>query len=1157
MPTSPSKTPDMREEFLRILKHFEHILPAQASIRDFVHHNTLHGFEHLKFQEAMKVSNELTGAYGYWPREKFQQAYLEGRLNDEDLNSVLLRDEELSANDLLFEAKGKYPVSIYKKDVYRAALLFPLKPLSSCQLKWEIDEADALELMQKDVPESSKQAVLARARVRGLHIEADVVNDLWEACVKTLGLDPRLFHAEDLLDLSREQAEKMFGLLKSALAINSSPEGSQEQKQKEAAWVKLESVIRQSRHKNDLRDLVKTLTGVEVQDEVVDHGRSKISLLVRKDAWHQLDKLIEKVGDDISLRTLLLRITGIDVQDDILHYLQRYLASWLDEGLAAWHVKDRKIGFYKAWKESALEDEYGAINDIPEWREYIESLPDDSVDTILAELARMGIPQDKWSSYIERIALDLPGWSGMFFWRHQNPDYDGHTEVDVNMMDYLAVRLVLEHIFIRRLCRQLWLFGGNLSTIRGYFRDQHAEFLVRNTLYNAHLPEYLITLSQQLIERDSTKTHKKSEWRTLAHMIWTWQQSPAADTTTELHLHCDGWRLFRLAQHLGLSGGDVCQLKQAQLDEIFACVDAMEPEKAGFLSLQAYEQHYRNKIFSAVQQNQGRGTWAARDERPEGQVIFCMDDREEGFRRHLEHLNPRIETFGAAAFFGVVMNWQSLEDNKPLALCPVVATPVHEVKEVAAKGHEAAIEAYEKHYALRTQIRDAIHQETRRGLVAATALMIANAPSTALILMGKAFAPLGFNRWVNTLKKTFDGHKRTRITYSASETLEDRDATNHQTGFTLDEQANIVEGFLQNNGLLSDFAPLVVMMGHYSRNQNNPHAAAYGCGACGGKFSGPNARVFASMANEPKVRAILAARGIKIPVDTWFLCAEHDTCNEQVIWEDLDLLPGLFNRKYKKLNNEIQRASAFSAHERCRKFASAPKKPSIARAIKHIAGRAVDYSQARPELGHATIAVGFVGRRHLSQGLFMDRRCFLISYDANVDPDGAFLERILLSAGPVGAGINLEYYFSSVNNAKYGSGSKVVHNLSGLFGVMEGANSDLRTGLPQQMIEIHEPMRLQLVVEATTEALTDIYKRQPSIQQLVGNGWLLLSAKDPTSKVISTFDPERGWEVWEDLESPLPMVDQSSDWYEGKYGHLNPVLIKQVKKTQQNGVTNG
>jgi uncharacterized protein YbcC (UPF0753/DUF2309 family) len=1145
-PNKAPKKSDIRDELLLVLEHFAHTLPAQASIRDFVHHNTLHGYQHLKFEDALRASNELTGAYSFWSQEKFRHAYLNNRLNDTDLDQVLMRDEKLDADKVIFESTTDDSCVIRRKDIYRTALIFPIKPLSSCQLKWQIDEEHVLEKLQQDISDASKATLLKRAK--GLNSEHKIVSDLWNACIDALGLDPKMLHAEDILNLSQEQASKMFGSL---LQRDESKDSDIHQQEKEQAWLALDNAVNASASAHDLQGLIKNLTGVEVEADILSRGQSKITSLVRKEAWHQLGVLLDKVGTDISLRTLLKRLTGEDVQEDIEQYLLRFLAGWLDEGLAAWNPKDRSIGFYQGWKQSALEDQYGALNNIPEWNDYIESLPADSLDTVMAELTRMDIPKKKWAAYLERLALDLPGWSGMFFWRHQNPDYDGHTDVNVNMMDYLAVRLVLEHMFVRRLCRKLWLIEGSLSTIRGYFSYQDSEFLVRNMLYNQHLPEYLISLAQQLIERDSVEAHKDSEWLTMAHMIWTWEQSPASDARTELHLHRDGWRLFRLAQHLGLSSHEVHQLSTTQVTEMFDCVRAMQGETAGFLLLQAYEIHYRNQIFSAVQQNQGRGTWATRKDRPQAQIFFCMDDREEGFRRHLEHLNPHIETLGAAAFFGVVMNWNSVEDDKAVALCPVVVTPEHEITEIPKEGHEKELASYQKRYGLRIRLQDKVLQETRRGLFASTALMVANAPIAVAILAGKAIAPLAWNRTVRKIIGAFDGNKNTRINYAIETIKEDRTIKENQLGYTLKEQANIVEGFLQNNGLLSDFAPLVVMMGHYSRIQNTPHAAAYGCGDCSGKFSGPNARAFASMANSPAVREVLMTRGIDIPDDSWFLCGEHDTCNERVIWDDTDLIPASLQDNFRKLRIEMGQASQHSAHERCRKLASAPRKPTLRSAIEHIAGRAVDYSQARPELGHATIAVGFVGRRYLSQGLFMDRRCFLISYDANVDPDGSFLERLLLSAGPVGAGISLEYYFSAVNNEKYGCGSKIVHNLSGLFGVMEGANSDLRTGLPQQMIEIHEPMRLQLVVEATTQTLTEIYMRQPSIQELVGNGWILLSAKDPDSEVISTFDPVRGWEVWQDSEKPLPTVDQSSDWYTGHYDHLTPALIKQQKVAQR------
>jgi uncharacterized protein YbcC (UPF0753/DUF2309 family) len=1160
-----------RQQLLDQLTHaidnFSHILPAQASIKDFVHHNTLHGFEDMKFQDALKASNQLTGAYGYWTQQQFQEQYLKGRINDDDIDDILNRDEILQAQQLIFKLSKLSKQSILKKDIYRIALLYPLKRISSNQLKWQSEELHALEAFQEDVPDNARKKLLDAANIYGFVNEKEAIKDLWKGCVKVLGLDPILLHPEDLVDLTPERAEKIFTELSEKFEAEThyvdtlSDEQKIEYQQQLKSWADLK-IDTTTNDNNKLRSAIKTLTGVEVKTAVSSPSVSKVDILIRKQSRQQIDQLIGQVGNQLTLRGLLTKLTGKDVQNKITAYLLPYISNWLDEGVAAWHSENKqRKGFYKSWKESALLDNSNLFNDLVDWKEHIQSLPDDSTQTVMDELSRMGIAEEKWGGYISRLALDLPGWSGMFYWRYSNPDYHVAESTNVEMMDYLAVRLILEHLYTRALCRKQWLFDGDMATIRVYLHKNHSESFVRFTLYNQQLPEYLLSLSQQLVERESFETHNDEDWQQLAKMIWTWQQCPSSDSTLASdiqldfieaeqrqrgsHLHHDGWKLFRLAQHLGICGVDIRLLKQNQLDDVYNCISLMDKETKGFTLLKAYERNYREQLFTTISQNQGRGTWENRkNKRPEAQLIFCMDDREEGFRRHLEHLNPNIETFGAAAFFGVVMNWKGLMDKESVVLCPVVVTPVHEITEVTDKNYEQQTKKVSKRVNLRSKIGNFIHQDSRRSLLSTSIMTTLYAPVASVILVGKVFSPLKWNNLVTRLKQNFDTDTITRINTTAKDCDTEPTQNNRQLGYTIEEQVNIVAGFLQNNGMLSGFAQLVVMIGHYSFNQNNPHTAAYGCGACGGKFSGPNGRVFAAMANNDEVRAALVDKGIDIPKDTWFIGAQHDTCNEDILWTDIDLIPENLKSNFQKLQENTFNASQHSAHERCRKLASAPKKPSLINALKHIAGRGVDFSQARPELGHATIASGFVGRRFLTQGTFLDRRSFLISYDSNVDPKGEFLERILLSAGPVGAGINLEYYFSSVNNEKYGSGSKIVHNLSGLLGVMEGGSSDLRTGLPQQMIEIHEPMRLQLMVEAKTGVLTEIYKRQPSIQQLVGNGWILLSAKDPDSEAIHTFDPEKGWELWKSPDVKVKTVKKSEDWYSGNYDHLPTVLVK-------------
>ena len=204
--------------------------------------------------------------------------------------------------------------------------------------------------------------------------------------------------------------------------------------------------------------------------------------------------------------------------------------------------------------------------------------------------------------------------------------------------------------------------------------------------------------------------------------------------------------------------------------------------------------------------------------------------------------------------------------------------------------------------------------------------------------------------------------------------------------------------------------------------------------------------------------------------------------------------------------------------------------------------RSFDLSQARPELGHATNAAAFIGRREMSRGLFLDRRVFLISYDPGGDDDGLIVENILLAAGPVGAGISLEYYFSTVDNERFGCGSKVTHNVAGLFGVMEGADSDLRTGLPWQMVEIHEAMRLLVVVEQTPALLSAVVARQPALQELVGNGWITLAAQHPQSGELALYCPRRGWLPWVG-KAVLPLVGRSADWFAGEREALAPAIV--------------
>jgi uncharacterized protein YbcC (UPF0753/DUF2309 family) len=298
------------------------------------------------------------------------------------------------------------------------------------------------------------------------------------------------------------------------------------------------------------------------------------------------------------------------------------------------------------------------------------------------------------------------------------------------------------------------------------------------------------------------------------------------------------------------------------------------------------------------------------------------------------------------------------------------------------------------------------------------------------------------------------------------------------------------------------------------------------------------------MANDLRVRGILASRNLNVPASTYFLGAFHNTCNDSIEFFDLDRLPATHTKKFEEVGRTILEGRRRNAHERCRRFESAELSLSPAAALAHVEQRAEDLSQARPEYNHATNAVCFVGRRSRVRGLFMDRRAFMSSYDpAQDDEDCTILARILAPVVPVCAGISLEYYFSCVDVQGYGSGSKLPHNIASLLGVMEGAASDLRPGLSAQMIEIHEPVRCLFVVESTPAAMERIIAANPTIGQLCRNEWVQVATLDPCEPVIHLYQENR-FVRYRPESDELPEVESSIDWYRGWRDHLGYAVIK-------------
>jgi uncharacterized protein YbcC (UPF0753/DUF2309 family) len=316
--------------------------------------------------------------------------------------------------------------------------------------------------------------------------------------------------------------------------------------------------------------------------------------------------------------------------------------------------------------------------------------------------------------------------------------------------------------------------------------------------------------------------------------------------------------------------------------------------------------------------------------------------------------------------------------------------------------------------------------------------------------------------------------------------------------------------------LTEDFARVVLLCGHGSSTVNNPYGSGLDCGACGGHTGEANARVAAMVLNDRAVRAGLRARGIFVPDDTWFVAGLHDTTTDSVALFEQDEAPAQVLRDLERLRDWLARAGQLARHERAASLGLSGLRPgALSRAVRT---RTRDWSEVRPEWGLAGNAFFIAAPRHRTRGVELEGRAFLHEYDHRQDADGAILSLIMTAPMVVASWINLQYYGSTVDNRLFGSGNKVLHNVVGTFGVLEGNGGDLRVGLPWQSVHDgqnyrHEPRRLTVLIEAPAAAIEQVLEDQPEVRQLVEHHWLHLLRIDPDDGRCHRYRAAGHWQA--------------------------------------------
>ena len=469
----------------------------------------------------------------------------------------------------------------------------------------------------------------------------------------------------------------------------------------------------------------------------------------------------------------------------------------------------------------------------------------------------------------------------------------------------------------------------------------------------------------------------------------------------------------------------------------------------------------------------------ARTGRARLQAAFCIDVRSEVLRRALESQDQGIETLGFAGFFGLPVahrpeGTDELQAHLPALLNAALVSTSHgdEAQETETRIKARAKRAWGRF---------------RQAAVSSFAFVEAAGPAyggklvrDALGLGGDGMAPGPMPR--------IEGE------------------------WTAVQKAQTAAAVLQAMSLTEGHARLVLLIGHGAQVTNNPHESAYHCGACCGQTGEVSSRLLAALLNDRETRAGLATLGLSLPEDTLFVAGLHDTVTDTVtLYHDA---PSADHAA------DLQQAEAWlAAAGRLARAERAMRLPGATG--EGLLKRATDWAEVRPEWGLAGCGAFIAAPRTATAGRDLQGRAFLHSYDWRADKGFGTLELILTAPVVVASWISLQYYGSTVAPRLFGGGNKLIHNVVGGFGVVEGNGGLLRPGLPIQTVhdgetQAHEPLRLTVLIEAPVEAMTDILRKHDAVRALFDNGWLhLLALTD--GRVSARYRPGLTWDSGDGL----------------------------------------
>ncbi len=832
--------------------------------------------------------------------------------------------------------------------------------------------------------------------------------------------------------------------------------------------------------------------------EKVTLDKELLAHLEEKCLYNDKDAFISKLLNHMTLYEIHDAIFNTNEKEIIEKEIIEYISRFLDEGQTTISMDNRDLGMFNTFK-------------------IYENIKYDGDATSYVEEALEKLKVKDIEAYFLTHIIKLHGWAGFIKYRSEDKNYFAQKNYPSSLIDYIAIRLYFELKYTQD--TKL----NDFEKLEEYIKENHAYVSLKLLQSKGKLP------GQFIDDMENSRDH----------------QAIINDYIAK-ETQLDALQLQEVKEAL-----PTLNTSPTFLENFISILKKEE----GFIWLKSLEDSYIKSYVDEFTKPQ------TKDETPLASATFCLDVRSETMRRKFE-ASGEYTTFGAGGFLGLPISFIEFDKAHELLLAPAIVKPKNVVFEIP-------LEEY-KEYSTNKTIKKTtkkVLSDLKNNPYTPYIMVEAIGWMFSVNLFGKTFFPKKTDEFFKRVKPekpktTYTLNKLSPqlieeyvkkmhikmikeeliiehismsdesiemlwnhlvlgevLTQQVSEKLIYRLKTHYQitpqdyqtqkeklshVGFTLEEKVNYLKNFLKMIGQVDNFPQFFTIVGHGSKSDNNPFESALDCGACGGSISLPNARALCMMANTKEVREALAKEGIVIPQETRFIPAIHITSTDEIEFYDTEILTKKEMKLFNIVMNDFKEASLEARAER---MLTLPNTNSQ----EEMFVKSMDWSEPRPEWGLAGNMGVFAGPRSSTKNIEFNNRLFLHSYDWTVDNDEAdILTRIFDGPLVVGEWINMEHYFSTVDNKVYGAGSKVYHNVVSNIGVFNGNYSDLKIGLPTQSVLLegeayHEPIRLLTFMEAPLEKVGKAVERSLA-QPFILNEWIRPVVIDKEAKKVYAYE---------------------------------------------------